>query len=119
LTDAQADQLFDPTNGIGLSILRIGMGTNGDQNEYQHVGRYWEGESSGVTTFIGSLWSPPANCKSNNNVTTAELAHELLRLVGNYDSCFPARVSRTPASIFTPCRRRTSLSCVVWLEQAV
>src|ERR1700716_3840847 len=29
LTDAQADLFFSPTNGIGLSILRTGIGSDG------------------------------------------------------------------------------------------
>ena len=30
ITDAQADQFFDKTKGIGLSIFRLGIDTNGD-----------------------------------------------------------------------------------------
>jgi glucuronoarabinoxylan endo-1,4-beta-xylanase len=67
-TDAQADQLFDPSKGIGLSILRIGMGTNGDQMSNNMWGDIAKAKARGVATFIASVWTAPANCKSNNNV---------------------------------------------------
>ena len=58
-------------SGLGLTILRTGMSDTG--------AFYNSGESSGdVATLksgagsdaklIGSVWSPPANCKSNNSV---------------------------------------------------
>jgi glucuronoarabinoxylan endo-1,4-beta-xylanase len=67
-TDAQADQLFDPTNGIGLSILRIGMGSDGNPLSNNIWGDIGKAKARGVTTFIASVWSAPANCKSNNSV---------------------------------------------------
>jgi glucuronoarabinoxylan endo-1,4-beta-xylanase len=69
MTDAVADALFDTTKGIGLSILRIGMNESGNPTNGTSC---WEdikkAKARGVTTFIGSLWSPPANCKTNNNI---------------------------------------------------
>jgi len=92
-TDAQADQLFDPTRGIGLSILRIGMGTNGDQMSNNMWGDIAKARTRGVTTFIASVWTAPANCKSNNNVNDGGHLNTAC-----YDSwsttiaAFPARV---------------------------
>jgi len=71
LTDAQAKAMFDPTTGIGLTILRVGMksdmtGTfynSGESNSIGYAKKY------GATKIIGSVWSPPANCKTNNSVT--------------------------------------------------
>lgn len=76
-TDAQADQLFSTTNGIGLSILRVGMGSDGNPISNNVPGDITKAKARGVTYVIGSVWSPPAspapasppaNCKSNNNV---------------------------------------------------
>jgi O-glycosyl hydrolase len=71
LTDAQAKAMFDPTTGLGLTILRVGMksdmtGTfynSGESNSIGYAKKY------GATKIIGSVWSPPANCKDNNSVT--------------------------------------------------
>lgn len=68
ISTALPSSLFDPTNGIGLSILRLGMDTAGQGNL----------ESSSMSTdiatvnaaggkVIGSVWTPPASCKTNDN----------------------------------------------------
>jgi glucuronoarabinoxylan endo-1,4-beta-xylanase len=49
-------------NAIGLSILRVGMQSNGSLTG-QGIS---EARSRGAK-IIGSTWSPPANCKSNNS----------------------------------------------------
>jgi glucuronoarabinoxylan endo-1,4-beta-xylanase len=70
-SSSQADALFGTTGtGIGLSILRTGMSDSGSS--------YNSFESSQISTvknkagsnakIIGSVWSPPASCKTNNNV---------------------------------------------------
>jgi len=68
-SSSDADSLFSTTNGIGLTLLRVGMSDGG--NFYNSF------ESSNISAFtsrvsggkvIGSCWSPPANCKTNNNV---------------------------------------------------
>jgi glucuronoarabinoxylan endo-1,4-beta-xylanase len=61
------DNLFTTKNAdsIGLSILRIGMTPTGSLNGST------QSDIDGVKTrggkIIGSCWSPPANCKSNNS----------------------------------------------------
>lgn len=72
-TDAQADELFDPNNpdGIGLTVLRIGMGSDGNPlagSDSDAWGDIKKAKARGVTTFIASVWSAPANCKTNDNV---------------------------------------------------
>lgn len=64
--------LFDPTNGIGLSILRIGMDTNGSGALQSPTSM-----SADIATVnaaggkvIGSVWTPPAACKSNKNANS-------------------------------------------------
>jgi glucuronoarabinoxylan endo-1,4-beta-xylanase len=58
------DDLFTTqgANAIGLSILRIGMNSNGSLTG-QGIS---EARSRGAIV-IGSTWSPPANCKSNGS----------------------------------------------------
>ena len=77
------DKLFTTTgtNAIGLSILRVGMTPNGTL-----TGKYVAEAKARGAKVIGSTWSPPANCKSNNNTQQGgNLLDELLRLVGDDD----------------------------------
>jgi glucuronoarabinoxylan endo-1,4-beta-xylanase len=67
LTDSQARELFDPTEGIGLTILRVGMSPNGNFYNNNEASSIAAAKKYGATTIIGSVWSPPANCKTNNN----------------------------------------------------
>src|SRR5581483_8723996 len=65
--------LWDPVNGIGLTLLRVGIdGTKGTPNIMGAAG-YADGQA--CVKFNGSNckvwaapWSPPANQKDNNNV---------------------------------------------------
>ncbi len=68
MTAAQADSLFDPTKGIGLSILRIGMGPDGKAMSDNIWPDVKLAAARGVTRIIGSTWTAPATCKTNNNV---------------------------------------------------
>jgi glucuronoarabinoxylan endo-1,4-beta-xylanase len=69
LTDTDADALFGTAgNGIGLSILRIGMDSNGGHMNSSSLQDIAKAKARGVPTIIGTLYSPPANCKTNNSV---------------------------------------------------
>jgi glucuronoarabinoxylan endo-1,4-beta-xylanase len=66
-----ADSLFTTTgSGIGLTILRTGMNDAGafynsfESTQISNV----KSRAGADAKIIGSVWSPPANCKSNNNV---------------------------------------------------
>src|SRR6185369_10908820 len=66
-----ADSLFTTTGtGIGLSILRTGMNPNGQfyNGTGETTGNMAAVKSRAGTNakIIGSVWSPPANCKTNN-----------------------------------------------------
>jgi glucuronoarabinoxylan endo-1,4-beta-xylanase len=68
-----ADQLFTTTSGIGLTILRVGMNdtstTGAFYNSYEATNISSVKSRAGTDAkIIGSVWSPPANCKTNNNV---------------------------------------------------
>jgi len=60
--------LFDADAGIGLSILRIGMNSSGSllTSSVQTTDIAMVKGISG-TKIIGSCWSAPASCKSNNS----------------------------------------------------
>ncbi len=61
--------LFDPTNGIGLSLLRVGMDTNGTgtlQSPTSMMADIATVNAAGGKV-IGAVWTPPAACKTNNN----------------------------------------------------
>jgi glucuronoarabinoxylan endo-1,4-beta-xylanase len=69
LTDAQAQSLFDTTSGIGLTILRVGMNPSGGFYNNNEASSIAAAKKYGATTIIGSVWSPPANCKDNKSTT--------------------------------------------------
>jgi glucuronoarabinoxylan endo-1,4-beta-xylanase len=61
------DNLFTTTgaNAIGLQVLRVGMNSSGGLagSTQSNI----SGAKSRGAKIIGSTWSPPANCKSNNS----------------------------------------------------
>jgi glucuronoarabinoxylan endo-1,4-beta-xylanase len=68
MTSTVATSLFSATSGIGLSILRVGMGSDGNAISANIAGDITMARNAGATKIIGSVWSPPANCKTNNDV---------------------------------------------------
>jgi len=67
LSDAQAKALFDPNEGLGLTILRVGMSPNGGFYNNNEASSIAAAKKYGATTIIGSVWSPPKECKDNTN----------------------------------------------------
>jgi glucuronoarabinoxylan endo-1,4-beta-xylanase len=67
MTDAEADHMFG-MSGMGFSILRVGLGPDGNPMSANIPADITKARARGVTYVIGSCWSPPANCKTNNNV---------------------------------------------------
>jgi glucuronoarabinoxylan endo-1,4-beta-xylanase len=65
--------LWDPVNGIGLNLLRVGIdGTSGKVNIMGAAG-YADGQAcvkyaGGACKVWAAPWSPPASMKDNNNV---------------------------------------------------
>jgi len=68
MSDSDADKMFSTTNGIGLTILRVGLGSDGNPMSSNIPGDITKAKAKGAKTIIGSCWSPPASCKTNNNV---------------------------------------------------
>jgi len=78
LTSAQAQLLFDPNSGIGLSMLRIGIDVNGsatNPNGYVMGGAGVYSDIKLAAALVpeglnlwGTPWSPPAADKSNDSL---------------------------------------------------
>src|SRR5213075_2708958 len=67
LTADQNALFWDPTNGIGLSLLRVGINPNGQP---MGAGTFADAEAAnafGVRVWAAP-WSPPASDKSNNSI---------------------------------------------------
>jgi len=67
LTADQNALFWDPTNGIGLSLLRVGINPNGQP---MGAGTFADDEAAnafGVRVWAAP-WSPPASDKSNNSI---------------------------------------------------
>jgi glucuronoarabinoxylan endo-1,4-beta-xylanase len=66
MTSQEASALFGTTgSGIGLSILRVGMGSNGMPMSANIPGDITMAKAAGATKIIGSTWTPPMSCKTN------------------------------------------------------
>jgi len=78
LTDAQADLFFSPTNGIGLSILRVGIANDGTD-----IGVYANATKAAARGAVvwGAPWSAPGAWKDNGSTTNG--GH---LLPANYDA---------------------------------
>src|SRR5215472_6372161 len=61
ITDSQADLFWSTTNGVGLSLLRIQIQSNGT---YPDLATMQKAQDRGVTIW-GTPWSPPGSMKSN------------------------------------------------------
>jgi glucuronoarabinoxylan endo-1,4-beta-xylanase len=65
LTDAEMDAFFNPTVGIGLSIVRLIMAPSGTA-EATSFAEAKRAIAHGATTLIGTARSAPAACKTNH-----------------------------------------------------
>jgi glucuronoarabinoxylan endo-1,4-beta-xylanase len=92
LTADQGRLFFDPASGIGLSILRIGIETDGTPMGSGAVADVKLAASYGAIVWAAP-WSPPAAAKDNNNVNNG--GHLLL---ASYDS-WATTLARFPAMI--------------------
>ncbi|MBN1575552.1 MAG: hypothetical protein JW913_03315 [Chitinispirillaceae bacterium] len=59
--------LFDSTTGLGLSVLRIGMQSDGNLTSSNNWNEIKNAKAAGCKYVIGTLWSPPAGWKSGQN----------------------------------------------------
>ena len=64
ISDSVADQFFDKSKGIGLSIFRLGINSSGNS-----MGPWSDAQKASARGAIvwAAPWSPPASCKSNNS----------------------------------------------------
>ena len=63
ITNSQADLFWSTTNGVGLSLLRVQIESNGT---YPDLATMQKAQDRGVRIW-GTPWSPPATMKSNGN----------------------------------------------------
>jgi glucuronoarabinoxylan endo-1,4-beta-xylanase len=95
MTDAEADAMFDPTSGLGLSILRIGMNPNGAPYNSGAWSDIEKATERGCRYIIGTLWSPPARMKTNNSITGGgHLRPEFYEEWADTIAAFPAQVKQ-------------------------
>jgi O-glycosyl hydrolase len=74
--------LFDPTTGLGMTILRVGMSSIGGFVNGNEANSIAAAKKYGATKIIGSVWSPPAGCKTNNS--TVKGGHLLASCYGSW-----------------------------------
>ncbi len=84
LNTAQVTLFFDPVNGIGLSLLHIGMDPDGQPMYSSAVADAQAASEFGVKVWA-SAWSPPANTKGNSNVNCTD-SNTTHLLTSGYDS---------------------------------
>jgi O-glycosyl hydrolase len=65
MTDSQADLFWSTTSGVGLSLLRVQIESNGT---YPDLATMQKAQDRGVKIW-GTPWSPPASMKSNGSTT--------------------------------------------------
>jgi glucuronoarabinoxylan endo-1,4-beta-xylanase len=65
-SDEQARQLFDPTTGLGLTILGIAMSSSGAATSSNTWSDVEKAKALGVNTFIAAAWTAAAPCKTND-----------------------------------------------------
>ena len=95
LTDDRAERLFDPDTGLGLTIVRVGMGDNGDQLSNNIWGDMQMAQTHGADVFIGTLWSPPGRMKSDGTVNDGgHLLPEYYEEWAETIAAFPAKVKQ-------------------------
>ena len=88
IPSAKVTPLFSPTSGIGLSILRIGMNSDGST--------YNSGESSNVSAakaaagsdfkVIGSVWNASSTCRDSNTRDKTNSSYGGHLMTSCYDS---------------------------------
>jgi glucuronoarabinoxylan endo-1,4-beta-xylanase len=71
LSDADADALFDPKLGIGLTILRVGMSSSGEPMSSNIYSDIKKAVARGVGTFIATVYSAPAKCRDTATGSTS------------------------------------------------
>ncbi len=94
MTEADADAMFDVSKGLGISALRIGMKADGGPfNGTACWDDIKKASARGVKIFIGTLWSPPASYKTNNNENDGgHLKSEFYEDWADTIAAFPAKV---------------------------
>ncbi len=96
MSDQDADQMFDSAKGLGLTILRIGMGSDGNpyngNNCWNDIKKAMQ---RGCKYIIGTCWTPPARMKTNNSLNDGgHLKPEFYEEWANTVAGFAAKVKQ-------------------------
>ena len=94
-SDGEADMLFDQTKGIGLSILRIAMGSDGNPMDYEahYYSDIKKANARGAERIIGTLWSAPESYKTRDSANHgAHLNPEKYEDWATTIAAFPSKV---------------------------
>jgi len=94
-SDGEADMLFDQTKGIGLSILRIAMGSDGSPMDYEahYYSDIKKANARGAERIIGTLWSAPESYKTPDSANHgAHLNPEKYEDWATTIAAFPSKV---------------------------
>src|SRR6478735_1512781 len=94
---SDAETLFgEGANSLDLNILRVGMGPDGEP--YNGDSCYDDIDAAvqrGVQYIIATLWSPPANCKSNNSINDGgSLLESCYESWSDTIAAFPGKVAQ-------------------------
>jgi glucuronoarabinoxylan endo-1,4-beta-xylanase len=99
-SDQDADKLFDSTKGLGLTILRIGMGSDG--NVYNGTS-CWDdikkAKARGLKYVIGSTWSPPGDWKTAHPYAGGNAENDGGYLKPEYYGQWSDRIAAFPAKV--------------------
>ena len=109
MDDATAEALFDQTKGIGLSILRIGMSPNGSHANTASPQDITKAKACGAKYIIGSTWSPPKECKDNNN--TQNGGHLLTSCYGSWSDTIAKFAKDNSLYAMSPANEPDFASC--------
>jgi glucuronoarabinoxylan endo-1,4-beta-xylanase len=109
MDDATADALFDPVNGLGLTILRIGMSPNGTHANTASPDDIAKAKARGVQYIVGSTWSPPASCKTNNS--TQNGGHLLESCYGSWSDTIAKFAADNDLYAMSPANEPDFASC--------
>jgi len=96
---SDAERLFgEGPDALDLNILRIGMGPNGEPYNHANGGTSTYEDinaafSRGAQYIIATLWSPPANCKSNGSIADGgHLLPSCYESWSNTIAAFPGKI---------------------------
>jgi glucuronoarabinoxylan endo-1,4-beta-xylanase len=97
LTDAEADSLFNTSNGIGLSIVRIFMASNGEPESGATPASAKKAIARGADRIVATAPSAFASCKTNKDEDDG--GHLIANDGGQCYDQWSSRIAAFPAKV--------------------